>query len=141
MKRKIKKATQICDEGVQTDSRPDGETKKRVSKSKPISFTQKDKIKFRASKEWKEFRIAKIAETNGLCELCGRAFPSPKLHIHHRNLDRDHYTDISDKSKFKVLCVTCHDFLHSVHSMVISMKNCTTNQKLIELQKPFFITH
>lgn len=40
-RKKIKKATQICDEGVQTDSRPDGETKKRVSKAKPISFTQR----------------------------------------------------------------------------------------------------
>lgn len=139
MKRKIKKATQVCNEGVQTDSRPVGETKKSVSKAKSISFTQKDKIKFRASKEWKDFRISKISEVGNLCELCGRHFPSPKLHIHHRDLDRDHYTDISAKSHFKVLCVTCHDFLHSVHSMVISKKNCTTNQKLIDLQKPFFV--
>lgn len=139
MKRKIKKMSVVDDEGIETSPAGLKSVRKRVSKSKPVSFTQKDKIKFRASKEWKDFRITKIAETNGLCELCGRAFPSPKLHIHHRDLERDHYTDISDKSKYKVLCVICHDFLHSVHSMVISKKNCTTNQKLIELQKPFFI--
>lgn len=139
MKRKTNRTKQVHDEGLQTDSRPVQASKKRVSKAKSISFTQKDKIKFRASKEWKDFRISKINEVNNLCELCGRHFPSPKLHIHHRDLDRDHYTDISDKSHFKVLDVTCHDFLHSVHSMVISKKNCTTNQKLIDLQKPFFI--
>lgn len=139
MKRKIKKVSVVDDEGIETSPTGLKIKKKRVSKPKPVSFTQKDKIKFRASKEWKDFRISKINEVNNLCELCGRHFPSPKLHIHHRDLDRDHYTDISDKSHFKVLDVTCHDFLHSVHSMVISKKNCTTNQKLIDLQKPFFL--
>lgn len=102
-------------------------------------MTQKEKAKFRSSADWKQFRIDMIAERDNVCDFCGRKFPNPKLHIHHRDLNSEHYTDISNKEHFAVLDNACHDTLHWMHTLATSKKNKTANQALIDLQAPFFI--
>lgn len=113
--------------------------KKQIKQKEKIGLNQKEKSKFRSTPEWKQFRVDKIVETDGKCECCGRKFKSPKLHIHHMDLDSTKYTDISDPTRFKVLCNACHDTLHWAHTLTISKKNPTSNQNIINLQAPFFI--
>lgn len=111
----------------------------KTSRSPKPGLNQKDKSKFRSSTEWKDFRLQKIEESENKCDCCGRYFKSPKLHCHHKNLDRTKYTDISDKTHFSVLCTLCHGTLHSFHGLATSKKSPTTNNLIIELQSKFFI--
>ena len=84
--------------------------RKLESKTKPkkpiekVGLNQKEKSKFRSTPEWKQFRVDKISETNGKCECCGRFFKSPKLRIHHKDLDSTKYTHISDPTRFNPSC-------------------------------------
>lgn len=101
-------------------------------------MNQKEKAKFRTTKEWKEHREELIKENNEKCQCCGRKFPSKRLHCHHMDLDSANYKDLT-KEKFKILCSPCHDFLHWAHTLSTSKKNKTTNQDLINLQTPYFL--
>lgn len=114
--------------------------KEKVQKPKPANaFSQKEKAKFRSTPDWKDFRAQKIQDANNICDCCGRYFQSPKLHCHHKNLAKEHYTDISDKTHFSILCSVCHDTVHWAHTLTVSKKNPTTNKLIIDLQKSFFI--
>ena len=67
-----------------------------------------DKIKFRQTKKWKEFREKMIKEVNYTCQLCNTTYVGKRkrlLNIHH--LDEENYDDLNPK-KFRVLCSTCH---------------------------------
>lgn len=105
-----------------------------------MSVNSEMKTKFRASKEWKTYRAEILAERGSVCECCGNIYKkTSSLQIHHKDQKVENYKDLTDKTKHSVLCTTCHKALHFFHNRTISKKNCTTNQKLIELQKPFFI--
>ena len=64
------------------------------------------KTLFRQSKAWTEFS-KKLREERPYCELCG--CKSKTLQVHH--MDEEHYTDISDPTKFMVLCHSCHSYI------------------------------
>lgn len=68
----------------------------------------KDKNAFRRSKEWKNFS-KKLRAERPCCELCGTK--SKTLQVHHMDTDIEHYTDISDPSRFMVLCRACHSYI------------------------------
>jgi hypothetical protein len=107
-----------------------------------MSKNSEIKAKFRATKEWKDFRIQKLTETDNKCDCCGGHYPGKKsrgLHIHHRKLDIKDYSDISNPDHFRVLCKSCHDAQHFFHNRVIAKKNPTTNQALIDFQSPYFL--
>lgn len=105
------------------------------------SLTQKEKARFRSSKEWKEFRIRKIEENDYKCECCELNHKKNKsrLTVHHRDLDKNNYKDLSDGSKFSVLCVSCHKMLHQLERRVSNKKQPSMNPKVIDLVQPFFI--
>lgn len=70
-------------------------------------MTGKEKTKFRATKEWKAFRVSLIKDRGSACEICG----IPKktgLNVHHH--DESDYTNL-DPKKFSVLCKGCHETL------------------------------
>lgn len=67
----------------------------------------KQKTEFRRSKEWKNLRQLKLAETNHCCEMCG-VRRKIGLNVHHR--DPDNYTDL-EPDKFIVLCKYHHELL------------------------------
>ena len=69
------------------------------------------RAKFRSRVAWKNFRAMMIESTRGRCQCCGMYY-APRsrrmLNVHH--LDPDQYDDLQP-GKFRVLCVTCHEFV------------------------------
>lgn len=107
---------------------------------KPLKLTQNEKTKFRSSKEWTDFRKGIISKKNNTCDCCGVYFKDmSKLNLHHRNLDSSEYTNISNPDNFSLLCSTCHDIAHSLHTKIISKRNPTNNADLLNICFNFFI--
>jgi predicted HNH restriction endonuclease len=88
---------------------------KRVetTKKKKSGLTDEQKIKrnFRASAAWKNFRLSFMRETGDRCSVCGVKKTGKKkrsLQLHHHDDSLENYKDISDRSKFTLLCASCH---------------------------------
>lgn len=114
---------------------------KRTSKvtSPKGSVNQKDKAKFRKSVEWGDLREQFLMNHNSSCQCCGRKMPSSKLQLHHKDLDPNHYTDISDTSNFKILCNNCHQTVHSLYTILNNKKNQYKNSEMLTFIEPYFI--
>lgn len=86
-------------------------------------MNQKDKTKFRSSKEWKAFRKALKDEQKvdplTLNKLTTRA------NCHHRDLNPEHYSNISDKSHFVVYNSMSHDTVHFLYNIA---RRCGLNE-------------
>lgn len=71
---------------------------------------QKEKTKFRASKQWKNFREKKRKEqekdpiTGAKLGRCAN--------LHHCDLDETHYEDLSNEDNFVFLNKATHDVVH-----------------------------
>ena len=114
----------------------------KTSRSPKPGLNQKDKSKFRSSTEWKDFRLQKIEESENKCDLCNNIFignRSRKLNLHHRCLDPRQYTDISDKTRFSILCSNCHEFCHTMEKRVNNKKIPCTDSDILSIVKRFFI--
>lgn len=115
-------------------------SQKKESGNCSTKLSQKDKSKFRATNEWTEFRKGIIQKKNNKCDCCGIFFKdTSKLNLHHKNLDSAEYTNISNPDNFSLLCSTCHDISHSLHTKIISKKNPTNNSDILNLVFPYFI--
>lgn len=108
-------------------------------KSKKPGLTQQEKAKFRRSEGWTDFRQEILTEKDCICDCCLRKLPSSKLNLHHKNLDSEQYTNISNKTHFSILCSNCHDTAHSFYSILINKKNKNKNRNIYELIRNFFI--
>lgn len=100
-------------------------------------MTSDERKKFRSSKIWKDFKTLIIKDRGLRCECCGRY--TKTLTLHHKNMDKTHYTNISDKTHFSLLCLSCHSLVHHFHTQV-NKKKATPNQMIIDFIKPFFVT-
>jgi len=95
----------------------------------------KDKEAFRTTKEWKAFSKRLRAE-RPYCECCKT--PSKRLQVHHMDESLEHYTDISDPSKFAVLCSHCHKAVE--HLARIKRENwCKYDALWVECYSRFII--
>lgn len=118
----------------------DKKPKKREKSLKSISkITQKDKTKFRNSPEWQDFRSEQLTTKKCTCDCCYRKLPSSKLSVHHKDLNADNYTNISNKQHFSLLCSHCHSSLHSFYTIIANRKNLTKNRDIYNLIKTFFL--
>lgn len=124
---------------IKKEKSPTKKTGNSTIKSKKPGLNQKEKAKFRATKIWTDFRQQILTEKDCICECCLRPLPSSKLNLHHRNLDSEQYTNISDKTHFSLLCSNCHDTAHSFYSILINKKNKNKNRNIFELIRRFFI--
>jgi len=79
---------------------------KKPQKIKKVT-TQDLKTKFRRSKAWKDFR-QKIQKTD---PITGKPLATT-YNLHHKDLDSNHYTDISDQTHFIGLNSQSHDVVH-----------------------------
>lgn len=104
-------------------------------------YTQKEKKKFRDSKEWKDFRADKIDKVNGCCECCGidHSKHTRKLQVHHKDSDKKNYSNLSKPENFAVLCSVCHKILHQLEARVRSKKQATKNRHIIDLVAGYFL--
>lgn len=101
-----------------------------------MSANSEMKTKFRASKTWKDYRKQIISERGLLCECCNRKTKS--LTLHHKNMDKTQYTNLTDKTHFSLLCPTCHSFLHFCYTQ-IHKKNASPSKRIIDFQAPYFL--
>ena len=76
-----------------------------------MNATQKAKRDWRNSKIWKLFRHDKIVEQKSLDLITGCKL-TKTASCHHKDLDENHYKDISDKSHFIVVNKSTHDIIH-----------------------------
>ena len=89
------------------------------------SRNAKEKAKFRATAHWKDFRKWKYNEQGGLDPITGSKLPR-LCHLHHKNLNKEDYTDISNEDNFILLQPSTHKVIHwglvqikKTHSMEI----------------------
>lgn len=99
-------------------------------------MTNKERTKFRSTNTWKDFRLEILKGRGPYCECCGMKHKS--LTLHHRNMDKTQYTNLSDPSHFRLLCRTCHDFAHHCYTQV-NKKNAKPHNRIVNFIIPFFI--
>jgi len=75
-----------------------------------VSSSQKIKSKFRATSVWKKFR-KQLKEERSIDEVTLKPLYKG-FQCHHKNLNEDYYTDISNKDNFATLNKQTHDFIH-----------------------------
>ena len=73
-------------------------------------YTQKDKTKFRTSKKWRDFRDKKRKEQK-VDPITGAKL-TRMANLHHKDLDEEHYEDISNEDNFVFLNKKTHDVVH-----------------------------
>lgn len=100
---------------------------------------QKSKAKFRASKEWKDYRESILASRGSQCQCCYRKLPSSKLQLHHKDLSAENYEDLSDEKKHVLLCSNCHQIVHSLYTILNNKKNQYKNSEMLTFIAPYFI--
>lgn len=77
----------------------------------PKFFTSAEKTEFRKSPQWRFFRLWFIAYKGNRCDYCGMVYnDDKKLNVHHIYYNMDY--NILKQSRYKLLCRTCHDFIH-----------------------------
>lgn len=98
------------------------------------------RAKFRASKEWKEWRLKVIARDDSKCQCCGRKYPSKSLQCHHKSMEKEKYQTLDDLNEFVSLCSICHKTLHQFEIKVHSKKQVFSGKpQIAELVESFFI--
>ena len=65
----------------------------------------KEKEKFRRTKEWKNFRKKLILERGQICQNCGKN--TKLLHCHHADESVENYQNLNPDN-FYLLCSLCH---------------------------------
>lgn len=108
----------------------------RASKEQCGKLTQKEKTKFRATKEWKCFR-KQLKEEQKVDPLSLRPL-TKTCNCHHRDLDAAHYTDISNKEHFVMVNNYTHKCLHYLYNIYKNDKDVIKRLEL-ELEKMYKI--
>lgn len=83
-------------------------------------MTQKEKIAFRARKEWKDFRDIMMEKEDYTCQMCGCKYGGKrrkKINIHHMN--ESDYSDLN-KNMFAILCHECHQKYHNLEKKFLN---------------------
>lgn len=82
-----------------------------MASRKKISKRMKDKQKFRTTSQWKEFRKFMYDAQGGRDPITLSKLPK-MAHLHHKDLNPEHYEDISKEGNFVLLQPTTHKLLH-----------------------------
>ena len=69
------------------------------------------RAKFRGSKAWADFKVKMKVKQHGVCAVSGTRL-TKTANLHHKDLDIEHYTDISDDRNFVYLSNTAHEVVH-----------------------------
>ena len=73
-------------------------------------MSQKDKTKFRGSKKWRDFRDKKRKEQ--VNDPVTGAKLTRMANLHHKDLNEEHYEDISNEDNIVFLNKKTHDVVH-----------------------------
>ena len=99
-------------------------------------ITQKEKTKFRATKEWRDFR-KQLKEKQKVDPLSLKSL-TKTCNCHHRDLDATHYTDISNEEHFVMVNNYSHKCLHYLYNIYKNDKDVIKRLEL-ELEKMYKI--
>lgn len=80
-----------------------------------MNQNQKLKTKFRASKEWKDFRHYMNVKQEGL-DFISKTKLRKYANLHHLDLDPEHYQDISNDNNFVYVNNGMHDVIHYLYT-------------------------
>lgn len=75
------------------------------------------KKKFRKTEEWKQFKLDKIEEQNGLDYITGKRLKRGDVSCHHLDMNVENYEDISDGDKFIAVSRDTHELIHELYKM------------------------
>ena len=71
---------------------------------------------FYNSSAWKKARMMCLSKNHGICQRCGKTFPSKDLIIHHRvHLTPDNINDPEitlNQNNLECICWSCHSIEH-----------------------------
>lgn len=100
-------------------------------KTGTLRNVQKRKTKFRASKEWKDFR-RQLKKRHKVDCITLRPL-TPRANCHHMDLNPENYTNIADEGKFTMLNKSSHDFTHWGYNVAkrIGLKTFSENYNMI----------
>lgn len=82
-----------------------------MASKKKVSKTMKAKRKFRATSKWKDFRKFKYDEQGGRDPITLSKLPK-MAHLHHKDLNPEHYENIENEGNFVLLQPTTHKLIH-----------------------------
>lgn len=100
----------------------------------------RSRAKFRSSPEWADHRLKVLERSGGHCECCGIKYPSSKLQVHHKDLNKERYEELDDLENFVSLCSICHRSLHAFEKKVRNKKRAFQGEhSLAELIMRFFV--
>ena len=88
-----------------------------------MTKAKKEKVNFRNSKRWRDFRVSLLKEADYRCELCGGYFRGKKsknLQIHH--LFPEDYESLNPVD-FSVLCSTDHKLVERINVKLLAKKD------------------
>lgn len=84
--------------------------------------SQSWKTKFRASSEWKKWRHQVFVKDNGIDYITGKKLISG-CNCHHEDLREEHYKDLRDINRFRMLNKLTHKMLHWLYTYWIKDKD------------------
>lgn len=93
-------------------------------------MTSKEKIAYRARKEWKEFRDIMMEKEDYTCQMCGCKYGGKrrkKINVHH--LNEEEYTDLNE-NMFVILCHECHQKYHNLEKKFLNNSFSLTQKVL-----------
>ena len=82
-----------------------------MASKKKLNKNAREKSRFRATEAWKQFRHQKNIEQGGLDPITCSKLPK-MAHLHHKDLNKENYTDISNTDNFVLLQPTSHKAVH-----------------------------
>lgn len=100
--------------------------KRRTTRQRGSSEGMKSRSAFRHTPEWTDWRMQVIEAAGGKCEVCGMAYPSPKLQCHHIDQNHANYEKLESLDDFASMCSTCHKAIHAFAKKVNSKKRAYT---------------
>ena len=97
-------------------------------------MSQKTKSKFRQSAKWKKFRIhmKKKYKTDYVTGYPLR----PGWNLHHMDLNKEHYEDITDEGHFRCLNKMMHEMVHNLYRYYVNDQNVINRlRQLLEVMR------
>lgn len=92
-------------------------------------MTQKDKDRFRSSKEWREFR--ELKRKIDRVDYLSHSKLTTSYNLHHIDLSEENYTNISNIEHFVCLNKKSHDTVHFIYNIYRKDKEVLSRLKTL----------
>lgn len=94
---------------------------------------QRKKRNFRATKKWKDFQKKMKVKQKGIDPITNKKLLKG-ANLHHKDLDENHYEDLSNENNFVYLNKQTHDFVHWLYRYFVKDEEILERIKLIMVE-------